>query len=98
MLWNLHEATSNTDRANRIAWANAVIGNPVAHTLYFVPGMLTNSTIVRWRLGEAGNPAGASGTPCPDSDVEYVVASLWNIYADQYAAQQNSGIPLSFGG
>ena len=80
------------------AWAQAVIGNPNGLTAYFLPGMLTNSTIVRWRLGEAGNAAGASGTPCPDSDAEYVVASLWNIYADQYAAQQNSGTPLSFAG
>ena len=88
------EATSTTDHANRIACAQAVIENPVGQTTYFLPGMLTDSTIV----GEAGNAAGASGTPCPDGDVEYVVANLWNIYADQCAAQQNSGTPLNFGG
>jgi hypothetical protein len=89
----IQEATTTADHANRIAWANAVIGNPTGQTAYFLPGMLTNSTIV----GEAGNAAGASGTPCPDSDVEYVVASLWNIYADNYAAQLNSGAMLTFG-
>ncbi len=89
----LNEGTGVANHANRLAWANAIYVNPSAQTQFFLPGVLTNSTIA----GEAGNTAGASGTPCSDSDIDYVVASLWNNYANQYAAQQNLGAALQLG-
>ncbi len=89
----LNEAASTANHANRLLWANAIYTSPQTQTQFFLPGMLTNATIA----GEAGNAAGASGTPCADSDVDYVVASLFNIYANQFAAQQNIGAALKMG-
>lgn len=89
----INESAETADHVNRLAYARAIIGNPVAQVAFFAPGVLTNPTLV----GEAGNANGASGTPIPDSDLDFVVASLWNIYADQYAAQLGAGMPLQFG-
>ena len=89
----LNEAASTANHANRLLWANAIYINPQAQTQFFLPGMLSNATI----SGEAGSAPGASGTPCLDSDVDFVVASLWNIYANQFAAQQNLGAALKMG-
>ena len=89
----LSEAQTTTNHANRLLWANAIYINPQAQTQFFLPGMLSNATI----SGEAGNAPGASGTPCADSDVDFVVASLFNIYSNQFAKQQNIGAPLQMG-
>ena len=87
----LNEATSTADHANRALYANAVYTNPVAMATFMLPALLTNATL----SGEAGAAAGASGTPFADSDVDYVVSSLYNVYADQYAAQQTMGAALN---
>jgi hypothetical protein len=89
----LNEGDSVTNHANRLAWANAIYTNPLEQTMFFIPGVLTNATI----SGEAGNAAGASGTPCADSDIDFVVSSLWNNYANQYVAQTNIGVALQLG-
>jgi hypothetical protein len=89
----INEATTTTDHANRLAFARAIIGNPQAQAAFMAPGTMSNATLA----GEAGNAAGASGTPFTDSDVDFVVASLFNIYADQFAAQQNIGAALQLG-
>src|SRR4051812_34887711 len=69
---------------NRAKWANAIFANPQAQTDFFMPGMLTNPTVA----ASAGSANGPSGTPVSDNDVDYVVASLYNTYANQFAAQQ----------
>jgi len=89
----LNEGDSVENHQNRLSWANAIYVNPQLQMLFFLPGMLSNPTI----SAEAGNTPGASGTPCPDSDVDFVVASLWNAYANQYVAQQNYGAGLQLG-
>lgn len=88
----VNESSSTTDHVNRLAYARAIIANPSVQAQFFAPGILTNSTIA----GEAGNSNGASGTPVPDADLDFVVASIFNIYADQYAAQSNFGSVLNF--
>ena len=90
----LQESASTANHENRLKWANAIYSDPQAQMLYFIPAMLTNPTIA----AEAGAAAGASGTPAPDGDVDYVVASLFDVYANQFAAQQNIGATLQLGG
>jgi hypothetical protein len=90
----VHEAANAPDHTNRLAYARSIIGNPIAAAQFMAPGVLLNSTIA----GEAGNPNGDSGTPIPDSDLDFVVASIFDIYADQYASQMNLGSSLGFGG
>ena len=79
----VNEAASTTDHANRLAYANSILvsGNPLGQATLMLPMMLTNATIA----GEAGNANGASGTPVADSDVDFVVASLFTQFADAYA-------------
>ena len=74
-------------------YANAIIVNPLGQAELFAPGLMTNPTL----QGEAGNATGSSGTPFSDSDVDYVVASLFDKYANQYATQQNIGAALQLG-
>lgn len=89
----LNEAPMTGNHANRLLYANAIIGNPGAQAAFIASGILSNSTIA----GEAGNAAGSSGTPFPDGDVQFVVNSFLDIYANQYAAQLNQGVPLHLG-
>jgi hypothetical protein len=83
----VNEATGTPNHANRIIFANLIFTNCQQAALVVAPGLMTNATIA----GQAGNAAGASGTPFSDSDVEFVVASLFDVYANQAAAQQVSG-------
>jgi hypothetical protein len=89
----INEASSATDHGNRLAYARAIIANPIPAAQFMAPGVLLNSTIA----AEAGNPNGDSGTPIPDSDLDFVVASIFNTYADQFASQMNIGATLQFG-
>ena len=89
----INEAANTTNHANRLVYANAILVNPLAQAQFFAPALMTNATL----QGEAGNAAGASGTPFADSDVDFVVAGLFNNYANQYVAQLNSGAGLQIG-
>jgi hypothetical protein len=89
-----NKATSTTDHANRLSFARAIISSPVPIATSMTPAILTNATVA----GEAGNVAlSGSGTPVVDADVDFVVASMFNTFADRYVAQTNLGIPLQFG-
>ena len=90
----LNEAATAPNHENRLRWANAIFASPEQQTAFFLPGVLTNATIA----GAAGNvPLAASGTPISDGDIDYVVASLFDSYANQFAAQQNIGSSLEMG-
>src|SRR5437899_3181654 len=75
----INESPDAANHKNRLLWANAIYTNPTAQMLFFLPGMLTNATVA----AEAGAAAGDSGTPVSDSDCDYVVASLFDTYANQ---------------
>jgi hypothetical protein len=90
----INESPDAPNHRNRLAWANAIYTNPTAQMKFFLPGMLTNPTVA----AEAGKAAGDSGSPVTDSDVDYVVASLFDIYANQYAMQFRTGAALTLGG
>lgn len=90
----INEAATTADHANRLAWARAIYANPQAQMQFFLPGMLTNPTIVT----DAGAATvTASGTFVLDADCDFVVASLFNAYADQYAGQTTMGPVLRLG-
>jgi len=84
-----NEGAGAQNHANRLLFANAVLVNPAQQAAFIAPGILTNPTI----SAEAGTPQSI-----PDGDVDFVVAGLFDIYANQYAAQQISGAPLQVGG
>jgi hypothetical protein len=71
-------------------YANAIIANPLEQATFLAPGMLTNATVA----AEAGNAAGESGTPVTDNDCDFVVASLFEKYAKQFALQERIGASL----
>jgi hypothetical protein len=85
----INESANAQNHANRLAYANAILVNPALQASFMAPGVLTNATI----SAEAGTPQ-----TIPDSDMDFVVASLVDIYANQYAAQVISGAPLHVGG
>ena len=89
----LNEAASTANHVNRIAYARSIIASPMAAANFMAPGMLTNSTIA----ANAGSSNGASGTPETDNDVDFVVASLFDTYANQLSAQSISGPPIMMG-
>jgi hypothetical protein len=90
----VNEASSTADHANRLAFARAVISSPIPIATSMTAAILMNATIA----GEAGNVAlSGSGTPVLDSDVDFVVASIFNTFADRFVASTNLGIPLQFG-
>ena len=90
----LNESVTTANHENRLRWANAIFASPDQQTAFFVPGVLTNPTVA----AAAGNtPLPDSGTPVSDGDIDYVVASLFDVYANQYAAQQNIGSALQMG-
>ena len=89
----IQEPASAPSHAHRLSWANAIYTNPQAQMLFFLPGTLTNPTVA----ASAGNAPGESGTPIDDNAMDYVVASLFDSYAAQYAAQLTSGAALQLG-
>jgi hypothetical protein len=63
----------------------------MAQAAFMAPAMMSQSAIVT----DAGNTtAGASGTVVPDADCDASVTSLFNFFANQYAAQGNMGAQL----
>jgi hypothetical protein len=88
-----NEGARVPDHANRLAYARYVFQAPLQAAAFMPPGIFSNPTIA----GEAGGTVGASGTPFPDNDVQFVVNSIINIYADQFVAQINVGSTLQFG-
>ena len=84
----LQEAAGAPNHQNRLVWANAIVSSSGPQMKFFLTGMLTNSTIE----ASASDPSAIT-----DGDVDYVVASLFDQYANQYAAQQNIGAPLQMG-
>lgn len=88
-----NEGTSAPDHANRLLYARYVFQSPLQAAAFMAPGIFSNSTIA----SEAGGAVGASGTPFPDNDVQFVVNSIITTYADQYAAQINVGASLGLG-
>ncbi len=90
----INEAATTVNHQNRVAWANAIIASPTQQMQFFLPGMLTNPTVA----GNAGAATlTASGTVVLDTDCDYVVASLYDKYANQFALQQNFGAALQLG-
>ena len=84
----MNEAAGAPHHEPRLKWANAIIASSRQQMAFFLAGMLTNPSI----SANAATPLAIS-----DGDVDYVVASLFDKYADQYAAQQNIGAPLQLG-
>lgn len=89
----INEAPNAADHTNRLLYARSILAAPIPAAQFMAPGILLNSTVA----AEAGNPNGDSGTPISDSDLDFVVASIFNVYADQYASQPNMGATLQFG-
>jgi hypothetical protein len=85
------EAGTVTNHVNRLAYANAIVVNPMAQAAFMAPAMLSQAVIVT----DAGNTTvGASGTVVPDADCDAAVTALFNFFANQFVAQVNSGVPL----
>jgi hypothetical protein len=84
----VNEASTTANHINRIAYANSIFLSPQSAASFMAPGILTNATI----SAEAGTPSSIS-----DSDMDYVVASLFDKYANQYAASHNIGAGTLFG-
>jgi hypothetical protein len=89
----LNEDPATADHENRLKFANAIILAPAQAAAAMVPALMTNATL----QGQAGDPAGPSGTPFSDSDVDFVVAGVFNTYADQYIEQIVYGASLRLG-
>lgn len=79
----LNENADTQNHANRLKYASAVFADPRGEALRNLTYLLTNATIA----ATAGNPAGASGTPFPDSDIDFTVGSLWDQLSNNFAAR-----------
>ncbi len=73
----LNEAAGTPNHANRVLWAKQILQQPQGQAGFMLTSLLGNPTI----QSEAGNAAGLSGTPFSDSDIDYVVASLFDQFA-----------------
>lgn len=82
----VNEASSTADHARRVSYAQAILSDPLPLAKAIGPGLLTNPTIA----AAAGGTAGPSGTPIIDSDLDFVVSSLFDIYADFFVATTNN--------
>jgi hypothetical protein len=89
----LAEDPATADHAHRLAYANAILLNPSALASIMLPALMTNATLA----SAAGGAVGASGTQFTDADIDFVVASVFSTYADQYVAQTVIGAPLRLG-
>ena len=72
----VNEAPGTANHANRAALANAILLNADAQARVFAPGLLTNATVAA---------AAAAPDSISDNDVDFVVASLFDVYANQRA-------------
>jgi len=78
------EPPTATNHVNRLAYANAVLLNPLSYAAFMAPGMMSQSAIV---ADAASNTAGTSGTVVPDADCDAAITVLFNFYANQFVAQ-----------
>jgi hypothetical protein len=68
----LIEDPATANHANRVLWANAVLNEDSAGPM-----------IRRLRIDCAQNPSiAAAGEACIDNDIEYVIATRIDVYAD----------------
>lgn len=77
----LNEDAGTPNHAERVSWANQIMQQPAGQAGILLNFVLTNATV----SGAAGNPPGDSGTPVSDSDMDYVIASLFDRFALQQA-------------
>lgn len=87
------ESTSVSNHTARLAFANAIVMQPMYYAAYMAPGLSYSSTILADIV--AGITLSLSGTFCSDSDMQTAVNSIFNFYATQYGAQINNGVPLA---
>lgn len=83
----INESAQAPNHAHRVLLANLILSNPQQQALIVAPALMTNPTLA----AQAGAASGSSGTPFADSDIDYVVSSLYDTYADQAAAQGLTG-------
>jgi hypothetical protein len=76
----VNEEASTAHHAERLKWARQILQQPSGQAGLIFNYLLTNPTIA----AAAGSAPGPSGTPVLDSDMDFVVASLF----DQFAIQQ----------
>lgn len=79
----LNEAADFQNHANRIRYAAAVLENPTLASANILSYVLTNVTIA----GQAGDQPGPSGTPFLDGDIDFVMASLFDQFANKFAGE-----------
>jgi hypothetical protein len=79
----LAEDAGTANHVNRVKWANAIVLSPLGQAATVLNYTMTNPTIA----AAAGNAPGPSGTPFADSDIDFVVASLFDKFATQFAGQ-----------
>ena len=85
------EAGTVANHTNRLAYANAIVVNPLAQAAFMAPAMMSQAAIV----ADAGNTAvGASGSVVPDADCDAAVQAVFNFFANQFVAQSNIGAAL----
>jgi len=83
------EPVGTANHVNRVLFANAIIGTPSYQAKYMMPGVIPAANII----AAAGTPASIA-----DADVDARVVFVFNFYANQFAAQLNSGVILTLGG
>jgi len=77
----LNEADTTQNHVNRLKYAQLVFDSGLFQARNAVGLVMGNPTMA----ANAGNPPGGSGTPFPDGDVDFVVASLWDQLANKFA-------------
>jgi len=79
----LNEDPQAEHHSERIAWARAIIQSPQSQAHSILNYTASNPVV----MGAAGGVDTASGTPVSDSDLDYVVASLYTQSALRFAGK-----------
>lgn len=79
-----NEDTATANHKERASWARAIVQAPQVQASTMLNYVLSNPTVA----SAAGGPNTDSGTPVTDSDLDYVVASLYTRFALQFAGVQ----------
>lgn len=77
----LNEDPATERHAERVTWAKAIMQSPNVQGALMLNYVLGNPTLA----AAAGGPNTDSGTPISDSDLDYVVSSLYTQFAVQYS-------------
>lgn len=77
----INEDVTTDHHKERAQWARAIVQSPQVQVSLMLNFVLSNPTVA----AAAGGPNTSSGTPVSDSDLDYVVASLFTKFALQYA-------------